>query len=83
MEQLNPDSGCRSARAAGCRLRDEDQTPEALSGLFQHCQSRPTQSSVTVLPDLRQRMGWPVPRKQEPRLSFDVPGENGPPESER
>ena len=47
---------CRSVFPAGCRLSDGDQTPEALSESFQDGQSTLTQSSVTVLRDLRRRM---------------------------
>jgi hypothetical protein len=56
MKQLNPNSCCRSVCPAGCRLSDGDQTPVALSELFQDWRSTPAQSSVTVLRDLRQRM---------------------------
>src|SRR5258708_28335110 len=41
---------------AGCRLSDGDQTPEALSELFQDWQRTQTQSSVTTLSGLSQRM---------------------------
>src|SRR5207247_5214085 len=44
----------QTARSCGCRLSDGDQTPEALSGLFQDWQRTHTQSSVTVRMDLRQ-----------------------------
>ena len=41
---------------AGCRLSDGDLTPEALFELFQDWQRTQTQSSVTTLRGLRQRM---------------------------
>ena len=44
----------QTARSCGCRLSDGDQTPEALSELFQDWQSTHTQSSVTVCKGLRQ-----------------------------